>query len=70
MPQRPFGKDKPGGEALSLRGLHDIGELGRHYLLLVLIGISPYIVPQSTMEVAAKPHPWVTRVVAGYVCAV
>jgi hypothetical protein len=70
MPHRTFGKDKPGRETLSLRGFHDIGELGRHHILLVLIRVKLYLVQQSTMEVAAKPHTWVIRVTEGYVCAV
>jgi hypothetical protein len=65
MPHRPFGKDKPGRETLGLRGFHDIGELGRHHILLVLIRVRLYIMQQSTMEVAAKPHTWVIRVTVG-----
>jgi hypothetical protein len=49
MPQRTFGKNKTGGETLSLRGLHDIGELGRHHILLVLTYIRLCTARQSTL---------------------
>jgi hypothetical protein len=44
VPYRTFGKNKPGRETLSLRGFHDIGELGRHHILLVLIRVRLSIV--------------------------
>jgi hypothetical protein len=37
MPHRSFSKDKPGGETLRLRRLYDIGELGCHHILPVMI---------------------------------
>src|SRR5262245_7851597 len=62
MPHRSFGKDKPGRETLYLGGLHDIGELGRHHILLVLVRVKSSIVPQPTAHAVAKPHRYGTRV--------
>jgi hypothetical protein len=56
MPQRAFGKDKTGRETLSLRGFHDIRELSRHHILLVLGCVRLWTVQRSTMESAVKPH--------------
>src|SRR5262245_129614 len=42
VPDRPFGKHKTGGETFSLRGLHDIGKLGSHDTLPVLIDVESH----------------------------